>query len=231
MKNSAKLLLEFASILGLSTLFLTYIISTTGGRVAPFIPIISEMPFNEPEATIFALGLGISLFSFLLVVQVLHRIFEKEAKKISKKYENYADINRIISSVGLICGIITVNFHWNNYPIIHGITAFILFTFTIISMTVSFKIMEKAGKTNVTRKYALYSAWFFFLSMVVVSFLDGQELENEGKDRFYRNNNPPDVDTERNVYLNLAAFCEWSMVFSLFASIMTYRKDLEGMKI
>ena len=67
--------------------------------------------------------------------------------------------------------------------------------------------------------------------MVVVSFLDGQELENEGKDRFYRNNNPPDVDTERNVYLNLAAFCEWSMVFSLFASIMTYRKDLEGMKI
>ena len=76
MKNSAKLLLELSVGLGFLTLIITYIISTTGGRVAPFIPIISEMPFNEPESTIFGTGLGISIFSFLILAQVFHRIFE-----------------------------------------------------------------------------------------------------------------------------------------------------------
>ena len=57
-RNSAKLLLEFSVGLGIATLITTYLISTTSGRVAAFIPIISEMPFNEPEATIFGTGLG-----------------------------------------------------------------------------------------------------------------------------------------------------------------------------
>ena len=68
MKNSAKLLLEFSIILGIFTLITTYIVSTTSGRVAPFIPIISEMPFSEPEESIFSTGLGISLFGTFLVV-------------------------------------------------------------------------------------------------------------------------------------------------------------------
>ena len=82
--NSAKLLLEFSIGLGLATLIVTYIVSTTSGRVVPFIPIISEMPFNEPEATIFSTGLGISIFSFLILAQVFHRIFDPLAKEIGQ---------------------------------------------------------------------------------------------------------------------------------------------------
>ena len=122
-KNSAKLLLEFSIGLGLSTLIITYFVSTTSGRVAPFIPIISEMPFNEPESTIFGTGLGISIFSFLILAQVFHRIFEPLTKELGQNYENWNDMIRIMATLGAICGIITVNFHWNNYPILHGITA------------------------------------------------------------------------------------------------------------
>ena len=118
MKNSAKLLLELSVGLGFLTLIITYIISTTGGRVAPFIPIISEMPFNEPESTIFGTGLGISIFSFLILAQVFHRIFEPLAKEIGNGYENWNDMIRILATFGSICGIITVNFHWNNYPVL-----------------------------------------------------------------------------------------------------------------
>ena len=128
MKNSAKLLLELSVGLGLATLITTYLVSTTSGRVASFIPIISEMPFNEPESTIFGTGLGISIFSFLILAQVFHRIFEPLARDIGNSYENWNDMIRIMATLGAICGIITVNFHWNNYPILHGFTAFILFT-------------------------------------------------------------------------------------------------------
>ncbi len=46
----AKRLLELSAGLGALTLVTTYLVSTTSGRVAPFIPIISEMPFAEPES-------------------------------------------------------------------------------------------------------------------------------------------------------------------------------------
>ena len=86
MKNSAKNLLEFSIVLGISTLVITYLVSTTSGRVAPFIPIISEMPFSEPEESIFATGLGISLFATLLIIQVIYRKFEPLAKNLGENY-------------------------------------------------------------------------------------------------------------------------------------------------
>jgi len=231
MKNSAKLLLEFSVGLGLSTLIITYLISTTSGRVAPFIPIISEMPFNEPEATIFGTGLGISIFSFLLLAQVFHRTFEPLAKEIGNKYENWNDMIRILATFGAICGIITVNFHWNNYPLLHGITAFILFTSFLIWGSFAYCLLEKSGKKHNIRKYAVYAAWSFYFLMVIFSILDNQDLKEKENDFFYRMENPPTVDTERSVYLNITAFCEWAMVFSFYIGAMTYRKELEGIKI
>ena len=128
--NSAQRLLEISVFLGLGTMILTYLISTTSGRVAPFIPIISEMPFNEPESSIFGTGLGVSIFSFLILAQVFHRIFNDMITNFENKeiWEKRNDLIRIIASIGAVCGIITVNFNWNNFPILHGITAFTLFT-------------------------------------------------------------------------------------------------------
>ena len=230
-KNSAKLLLEFSIGLGLSTLIITYLISTTSGRVAPFIPIISEMPFNEPESTIFGTGLGISIFSFLILAQVFHRIFKPLTKEIGENYENLNDLIRIFSSIGSVCGIITVNFHWNNYPILHGITAFILFTSFLVWGTFAYTVFEKVGKSNNIRKYAVYAGWAFYVFMVIFSTLDSQELLKEDKEFFYRMENPPTIDTERTVYLNLTALCEWCMVFSFYTGALTYRKELEGIPI
>ena len=230
-KNSAKLLLEFSIGLGLSTLIITYIVSTTSGRVAPFIPIISEMPFNEPESTIFGTGLGISIFSFLILAQVFHRIFKPLTKEIGENYENLNDLIRIFSSIGSVCGIITVNFHWNNYPILHGITAFILFTSFLVWGTFAYTVFEKVGKSNNIRKYAVYAGWAFYIFMVIFSTLDSQELLKEDKEFFYRIENPPTIDTERSVYLNLTALCEWCMVFSFYTGALTYRKELEGIPI
>jgi hypothetical protein len=169
-RNSAKLLLEFSIGLGLSTLIITYLVSTTSGRVAPFIPIISEMPFNEPESTIFGTGLGISIFSFLILAQVFHRIFKPLTKEIGENYENLNDLIRIFSSIGSICGIITVNFHWNNYPILHGITAFILFTSFLVWGTFAYTVFEKVGKSNNIRKYAVYAGWIFYIFMVILDY-------------------------------------------------------------
>jgi hypothetical protein len=230
-KNSAKLLLELSIGLGLSTLIITYLISTTSGRVAPFIPIISEMPFNEPESTIFGTGLGISIFSFLILAQVFHRIFKPLTKEIGENYENLNDLIRIFSSIGSVCGIITVNFHWNNYPILHGITAFILFTSFLVWGTFAYTVFEKVGKCNNIRKYAVYAGWAFYVFMVIFSTLDSQELLKEDKEFFYRMENPPTIDTERTVYLNLTALCEWCMVFSFYTGALTYRKELEGIPI
>ena len=231
MKNSARLLLELSVGLGLSTLIITYIISTTGGRVAPFIPIISEMPFNEPEATIFGTGLGISIFSFLILAQVFHRIFEPLAKELGSGYENSNDMIRILATLGSICGIITVNFHWNNYPILHGVTAFILFTSFLIWGTFAYSLLEKSRKGNDIRKYAVYAGWIFYILMVIFGMMDNLELKEKEDDFFYRMDNPPTVDTERSMYLNITAFCEWAMVFSFYASALTYRKELEGIQI
>ena len=230
-KNSAKLLLEFSIGLGLSTLIITYLISTTSGRVAPFIPIISEMPFNEPESTIFGTGLGISIFSFLILAQVFHRIFKPLTKEIGENYENLNDLIRIFSSIGSVCGIITANFHWNNYPILHGITAFILFTSFLVWGTFAYTVFEKVGKSNNIRKYAVYAGWVFYIFMVIFSTLDSQELLKEDKEFFYRIENPPTIDTERSVYLNLTALCEWCMVFSFYTGALTYRRELEGIQI
>ena len=230
-KNSAKLLLEFSIGLGLSTLIITYIISTTSGRVVTFIPIISEMPFNEPEATIFGMGLGISVFSFLILAQVFHRIFEPIAKEIGQNYENWNDMIRILATLGAICGIITVNFSWNNYPILHGVTAFILFTSFLVWGTFAYLVLEKSGKSNNLRKYAVYAGWIFYMFMIIFSALDNQELRADGKGFFYRMENPPTVDTTRTPYLNLTALCEWCMVFSFYTGALTYRKELEGIHI
>ncbi len=231
MKNSAKLLLELSVGLGLATLITTYLVSTTSGRVASFIPIISEMPFNEPESTIFGTGLGISIFSFLILAQVFHRIFEPLARDIGNSYENWNDMIRIMATLGAICGIITVNFHWNNYPILHGFTAFILFTSFLIWGTFAYLVLEKSGKRNNIRKYAVYAGWIFYVLMVVFSVMDNQELKEKENDFFYRIENPPTVETERSLYLNLTAFCEWGMVFSFYTGALTYRKELEGIRI
>ena len=231
MKNSAKLLLELSVGLGLATLITTYLVSTTSGRVASFIPIISEMPFNEPESTIFGTGLGISIFSFLILAQVFHRIFEPLARDIGNSYENWNDMIRIMATLGAICGIITVNFHWNNYPLLHGFTAFILFTSFLIWGTFAYLVLEKSGKRNNIRKYAVYAGWIFYVLMVVFSVMDNQELKEKENDFFYRIENPPTVETERSLYLNLTAFCEWGMVFSFYTGALTYRKELEGIGI
>jgi len=231
MKNSAKKLLEVSVFLGFATLVITYIVSTTSGRVASFIPIISEMPFNEPEASIFGTGLGISIFSFLILAQVFHKIFEPLAKEIGQNYENWNDMIRIMATLGAICGIITVNFSWNNFPILHGVTAFILFTSFLIWGTFAYLLLEKSGKSNDVRKYAVYAGWIFYLFMAIFSILDNQELRVEGKGFFYRIDNPPTIDTDRSIYLNLTAFCEWAMVFSFYVGALTYRKELEGIKI
>jgi len=231
MKNSAKLLLEISVGLGLGTLITTYLVSTTSGRVASFIPIISEMPFNEPESTIFGTGLGISIFSFLILAQVFHKIFEPLARDIGNGYENWNDIIRILATLGAICGIITVNFHWNNYPMLHGFTAFILFTSFLIWGTFAYLVLEKSGKRNDIRKYAVYAGWIFYVLMVVFSVMDNQELKEKENDFFYRIENPPTVETERSLYLNLTAFCEWGMVFSFYTGALTYRKELEGIRI
>ena len=231
MKNSAKSLLEFTVGLGLSTLILTYIVSTTSGRVAAFIPIISEMPFNEPESTIFGTGLGISIFSFLILAQVFHRIFEPLAKKIGNEYDHLNDLMRILATIGAICGVITVNFHWNLYPMLHGITAFILFTSFLIWGTFAYILLEKSGKKNNIRKYAVYSGWIFYFLMIVFSVMDNLDLMQKEDDFFHRMDNPPTIDTERSLYLNLTAFCEWAMVFSFYTNALTYRKELKGIRI
>tara|TARA_Y100000817_G_scaffold178422_1_gene139317 strand:+ start:1214 stop:1912 length:699 start_codon:yes stop_codon:yes gene_type:complete len=230
-RNSAKLLLEFSVGLGIATLITTYLISTTSGRVAAFIPIISEMPFNEPEATIFGTGLGISIFSFLILAQVFHQIFEPLAKNIGNNYENWNDMIRIIATMGAICGVITVNFHWNIYPLLHGFTAFILFTSFLIWGTFAYILLEKSGKGNDKRKYAVYAGWIFYVLMFIFSVADNLELREKEEDFFYRMDNPPNVDTERSTYLNLTALCEWCMVFSFYAGALTYRKELEGISI
>tara|TARA_Y100000588_G_scaffold244926_1_gene259231 strand:- start:544 stop:1242 length:699 start_codon:yes stop_codon:yes gene_type:complete len=229
--NSAKLLLEFSIGLGFATLITTYILSTTSGRVASFIPIISEMPFSEPESTIFGMGFGISIFSFLILAQVFHRLFEPLAKQIGQSYENWNDMIRIIATIGAICGIITVNFHWNNYPVLHGVTAFILFTSFLIWGTFACLLLEKSGNSDEIRKYAVYAGWTFYVFMAIFSVLDSQELIEQDKGFFYRMDNPPTIDTERSTYLNLTALCEWCMVFSFYTGALTYRKELKGISI
>ena len=87
----AQRLLEFSVGLGVLTLVATYIVSTTGGRVAPFIPIISEMPFAGPESSFYGPGLAISIFSFILLAQVFHRIFTPLARELGGNYESWND--------------------------------------------------------------------------------------------------------------------------------------------
>ena len=188
-------------------------------------------PFNEPEASIFGTGLGISIFSFLILAQVFHKIFEPLARELGQNYENWNDMIRIMATLGAICGIITVNFSWNNFPILHGVTAFILFTSFLIWGTFAYLLLEKSGKSNDVRKYAVYAGWVFYLFMAIFSLLDNQELRMEGKGFFYRMDNPPTIDTERSMYLNLTALCEWAMVFSFYTGALTYRKELEGIRI
>tara|TARA_B110000014_G_C19914445_1_gene473174 strand:+ start:30 stop:725 length:696 start_codon:yes stop_codon:yes gene_type:complete len=231
MKNSAKLLLEFSLILGLLTLVTTYLISTLSGRVAPFIPIISEMPFSEPESSIFSMGLSISLFGSLLLTQVFYRLLIPLAENIDETYVNRNKIIRIVGTIGSICGIITVNFNWNVFPVIHGVTAFIAFTSFLIWTTFTYYLLKKNGYENEIRKYTVMTAWFFYVMMAVFSVLDNLEMMNEKDDFFYRMDNPPDVETERSMYLNLTALSEWSMVFSFYLGLSTYRDFVKNEQI
>ena len=228
MKNSAKNLLEFSIILGISTLVITYLVSTTSGRVAPFIPIISEMPFSEPEESIFSTGLGISLFATLLVIQVIYRKFEPLAKTLGENYVKANYWSRIIASIGSVCGIITVSFNWKEFPVIHGITAFTLFTSYLVTATFSYQLMKKSGMDDNLRKYAIIGGWVFYVMMAIFSVLDNLDMLEEKEDFFHRMDNPPNVDTERTTYLNLTAFCEWAMVFSFYLSLSTYRDFLKN---
>ena len=231
MRNSAKLLLEFSITLGLTTLATTYLISTISGRVAPFIPIISEMPFSEPESSVFSMGLGISLFGSLILTQVFYRLLQPLTKNINETYVSRNKIIRIIGTIGSICGIITVNFNWNIYPVIHGITAFITFTSFLIWTTFTYDVLKKNGYENEIRKYTVMTAWFFYVMMAIFSVLDNLEMMNDRDDFFYRMNNPPDVETERSVYLNLTALSEWCMVFSFYLGLSTYRNFLKNEQI
>ncbi len=228
MKNSAKNLLEFSIILGISTLVITYLVSTTSGRVAPFIPIISEMPFSEPEESIFSTGLGISLFTTLLIIQVIYRKFEPLAKDLGENYVKANYWSRIIASIGSVCGIITVSFNWKEFPVIHGITAFTLFTSYLVTATFSYQLMKKSGMDDNLRKYAIFGGWIFYVMMAMFSVLDNLDMLEEKEDFFHRMDNPPNVDTERTTYLNLTAFCEWAMVFSFYLSLSTYRNFLKN---
>ena len=231
MRNSAKLLLEFSITLGLTTLATTYLISTISGRVAPFIPIISEMPFSEPEASIFSMGLGISLFGSLVLTQVFYRLLQPLTKNINETYVSRNKIMRIIGTIGSICGIITVNFSWDIYPVIHGVTAFITFTSFLIWTTFTYNVLKKNGYENEIRKYTVITAWFFYVMMAIFSILDNFEMMNNRDDFFYRMNNPPNVETERSVYLNLTALSEWCMVFSFYLGLSTYRNFLKNEQI
>ena len=138
---------------------------------------------------------------------------------------------RILATLGAVCGVITVNFHWNIYPVLHGVTAFILFTSFLIWGTFAYILLEKSGKGNDIRKYAVYAGWIFYILMVIFSVMDNLDLREKEDDFFYRIDNPPTVDTERSMYLNMTAFCEWAMVFSFYTSALTYRKELEGKRI
>ena len=231
MKNSAKLLLEFSLILGLLTLVTTYLISTLSGRVAPFIPIISEMPFSEPESSIFSMGLSISLFGSLILTQVFYRLLIPLAENINETYVNRNKIIRIVGTIGSICGIITVNFNWDVFPVIHGVTAFIAFTSFLIWTTFTYYLLKKNGYENEIRKYTVMTAWFFYVMMAVFSFLDNLEMMDEKDDFFYRMDNPPNVETERSIYLNLTALSEWSMVFSFYLGLSTYRDFVKNEQI
>ncbi len=231
MKNSAKLLLEFSLILGLLTLVTTYLVSTLSGRVAPFIPIISEMPFSEPESSIFSMGLSISLFGSLILTQVFYRLLKPLAENINETYVNRNKIIRIVGTIGSICGIITVNFNWNVFPVIHGVTAFIAFTSFLIWTTFTYYLLKKNGYENEIRKYTVMSAWFFYVMMAVFSVLDNLEMLDEEDDFFYRMDNPPNVETERSIYLNLTALSEWSMVFSFYLGLSTYRDFVKNEQI
>ena len=227
----AKRLLELSAGLGALTLVTTYLVSTTNGRVAPFIPIISEMPFAEPESSLFSAGLTVSIFCFILLAQTFHRIFGPIAREAGGNYESWNDLIRIMASFGGVCGIITVNFHWNIHPVLHGVTAGVLFTSFLIWGTFANHLLEKSGRGDNTRRLAIYLGWGFFLFMIIFSALDSQKLVEDGHGFFYRLDNPPTVDQDRSIYLNLTALCEWGMAFSFYIAAFTYRKELEGTSI
>ena len=226
----AQRLLEFSIGLGVLTLVATYIVSTIGGRVAPFIPIISEMPFAGPESSFYGPGLAISIFSFILLTQVFHRIFTPLARELGGNYESWNDLIRIIATFGGVCGIIAVNFHWIDYPILHGVTAGIVFTSFLVWGTFAWHLLQKSGRSHNVRKYAVYSGWLFYSLMIIFSGLDSQKLIAEGQGPFHRLENPPSVDDARSLYLNLTAFCEWGMVFSFYVGALTFRQELEGVR-
>ena len=54
----------------------------------------------------------------------------------------------------------TVSFNWKEFPVLHGITAFTLFTTYLVTSTFSYDLMRKNNLDNNIRKYALVAGWF-----------------------------------------------------------------------
>ena len=104
-------------------------------------------------------------------------------------------------------------------------------TALLIWGTFGYILLEKSGKGNNIRKYAVYAGWIFYILMVIFGLMDNLELREKEDDFFYRMDNPPTVDTERSMYLNITDFCEWAMVFSFYTGALTYRKELDGIPI
>ncbi len=227
----AQRLLEVSVGLGIATLVATYVVGTTGGRVAPFIPIISEMPFAGPESSFYGPGLAISIFSFILLVQVFHRVFAPLAQTLGSNWESWNDLARALATFGGVCGIITVNFHWNSYPLLHGVTAFMFFTSYLLWGTFVWRLLENSGRSHTVRRIAIFSGWLFYVLMILFGNLESRELIAAGEGVFHRMENPPLVGDERSLYLNLMAFCEWSMVFSFYAGALSFRRELEDVRL
>ena len=91
--------------------------------------------------------------------------------------------------------------------------------------------MRKNNLDNNIRTDALVAGWFFYIMMAVFSVLDNLDMLEKRDDFFHRMENPPDVNTERSVYLNLTALCEWAMVFSFYLNFSTYREFIKNEKI
>ena len=60
---------------------------------------------------------------------------------------------------------------------------------------------DENGYENEIREYTVMTAWFFYVMMAIFSVLDNLEMVDEKDDFFYRMENPPNVETERSMYL------------------------------
>ena len=67
--------------------------------------------------------------------------------------------------------------------------------------------------------------------MIIFGNLESREMGAAGEGVLHRMENPPQVGDERSLYLNLMALCEWGMVFSFYAGALTFRRELEDVRL